>query len=66
VVVMGMITIHINIQDKTYFFRRVYLATKKSDENKIKYAINVISKQDIRKKNLIDQSNENILGKFSL
>jgi len=66
VVVMGMITIHINIKDKTYFFRRVYLATKKSDENKIKYAIKVISKQDIRKKNLIDQSNENILGKFSL
>jgi len=66
VVVMGMITIHINIKYKTYFFRRVYLATKKSDENKIKYAIKVISKQDIRKKNLIDQSNENILGKFSL
>jgi serine/threonine-protein kinase greatwall len=38
------------------FFRRVYLATKKSDENKTKYAIKVINKHDIRKKNLIDQS----------
>jgi len=37
-------------------FRRVYLATKKTDENKTKYAIKVINKHDIRKKNLIDQS----------
>lgn len=36
---------------------RVYLASKKSDENKTKYAIKVINKHDIRKKNLIDQSN---------
>ena len=35
---------------------RVYLATKKNDENKTKYAIKVINKHDIRKKNLIDQS----------
>jgi len=40
------------------FFRRVYLATKVNDENKTKYAIKVINKQDIRKKNLIDQSLE--------
>ncbi|CAF1243375.1 unnamed protein product [Adineta ricciae] len=36
-------------------YGRVYLATKKTDENKIKYAIKVINKQDIRRKNLIDQ-----------
>lgn len=35
--------------------RRVYLATKRNDENKTKYAIKVINKHDIRKKNLIDQ-----------
>jgi hypothetical protein len=39
-----------------FLFRRVYLATKKNDENKTKYAIKVINKHDIRKKNLIDQS----------
>ncbi|CAF4653781.1 unnamed protein product [Rotaria sp. Silwood1] len=36
-------------------YGRVYLATKKNDENKTKYAIKVINKHDIRKKNLIDQ-----------
>ncbi|CAF0827369.1 unnamed protein product [Adineta steineri] len=36
-------------------YGRVYLATKKNDNNKIKYAIKVINKHDIRKKNLIDQ-----------
>ncbi|UJR15322.1 hypothetical protein I4U23_002274 [Adineta vaga] len=36
-------------------YGRVYLATKKSDENETKYAIKVINKHDIRKKNLIDQ-----------
>ena len=36
--------------------RRVYLASKKSDEHQTKYAIKVINKNDIRKKNLIDQS----------
>jgi cell division protein FtsW (lipid II flippase) len=41
-----------------FVFSRVYLATKKNDENKTKYAIKVINKQDIRKKNLTDQSNE--------
>ena len=40
----------------SYYSSRVYLATKKADENKIKYAIKVINKQDIRRKNLIDQS----------
>lgn len=39
-----------------WFFRRVYLATKQNEENQRKYAIKVISKQDIRRKNLIDQS----------
>ena len=42
-----------------FSFSRVYLATKKNDENQIKYAIKVINKHDIRKKNLIDQSTEN-------
>ncbi|CAF1411923.1 unnamed protein product [Adineta steineri] len=36
-------------------YGRVYLATKRSDENKTKYAIKVINKHDIRRKNLIDQ-----------
>ncbi|CAF3125812.1 unnamed protein product [Rotaria socialis] len=36
-------------------YGRVYLATKKTDENKTKYAIKVINKHDIRRKNLIDQ-----------
>ncbi|CAF1042106.1 unnamed protein product [Adineta ricciae] len=36
-------------------YGRVYLATKKNDENETKYAIKVINKHDIRKKNLIDQ-----------
>jgi hypothetical protein len=57
VVVMGTIIIKIKYQKQIFFFRRVYLATKKNDENKIKYAIKVINKQDIRRKNLIDQSN---------
>jgi hypothetical protein len=56
---MGMIKIYINIKSCfLFFFRRVYLAKKKNDENKIKYAIKVINKQDIRKKNLMDQSNK--------
>ena len=38
--------------------RRVYLATKKNDEKKCKYAVKVINKADIRKKNLIDQSTD--------
>ncbi|CAF0821828.1 unnamed protein product [Didymodactylos carnosus] len=36
-------------------YGRVYLATKKNDENKTKYAVKVINKHDIRKKNLINQ-----------
>ena len=37
---------------------------KKHDENKIKYAIKVINKQDIRQKNLIDQSKDLVCGLF--
>ena len=48
----------LNLENCLFFFRRVYLSTKKNDENKTKYAIKVINKQDIRKKNLIDQSIE--------
>jgi hypothetical protein len=51
--------IHLHKNDCDFcfcLFRRVYLATKKNDENKTKYAIKVINKHDIRKKNLIDQS----------
>jgi hypothetical protein len=53
---MGEWNIYTKKPDHSFLFRRVYLATKKNDENKTKYAIKVINKQDIRKKNLIDQS----------
>lgn len=53
-----MITFYVKI--KLFLkFRRVYLASKKNDENKTKYAIKVINKHDIRRKNLIDQSKRN-------
>ena len=57
---MGLIRImYMKISSFVFFlFSRVYLATKKNDENETKYAIKVINKHDIRKKNLIDQSKE--------
>ncbi|CAF4864235.1 unnamed protein product, partial [Rotaria magnacalcarata] len=36
-------------------YGRVHLATKKNDDKKTKYAVKVINKQNIRKKNLIEQ-----------
>ena len=50
--------IWVNQKKNLGLFRRVYLATKKNDEKKCKYAVKVISKTDIRRKNLIDQSTD--------